>query len=148
MRAQGRAGSWFTTLQIDGLPSLRKFGRFLVVGLVNATAGFFLFLFFFSALGLHYLLANVLAFVTWVWFGFQLQRRWTFRAKASSFAFGKYLVSQIFFLGLGSLLLWTLVEALALRAEVAYLLTLGLVTGLLYLSTLLWVFGRSETNAE
>ena len=148
MRTQGRAGSRFRTLKVDGLSSFAKFGRFLVVGLVNATAGFFLFLFFLSALGLHYLLANVMVFVTWVWFGFELQRRWTFRAKASGVAFGKYLVSQIAFLGLGSLLLWTLVEALALRAEVAYLLALGLVTGLLYLSTLLWVFGRSETNTE
>lgn len=118
------------------------------MGVVNATAGFFLFLFFFSALGLHYLVANVLVFVTWAWFGFELQRRWTFRAKPSSIAFGKFLVNQVAFLGLGSLLLWTLVGALNFRTEFAYLLTLGMITVGMYLSSLLLVFAGADGSRE
>lgn len=140
MRTQGRSGSWVRTLRNDGFSSFAKFGRFLVVGLVNAIAGFFLFLFFFSTLGLHYLLANMLVFVTWAWFGFELQRRWTFRARPSSVAFGKFLANQVAFLGLGTLMMWALVGALNLHAEFAYLLTLGMVTVGMYSSSLLLVF--------
>ena len=148
MRTQDKSGSRVRMLRNDGFSSFAKFGRFLVVGLVNATAGFFLFLFFFSALGLHYLLANVLVFVTWAWFGFELQRQWTFRAKPSSIAFGKFLANQVVFLGLGTLLMWALVGALNLRAEFAYLLTLGLVTVGMYLSSLLLVFAGADGSRK
>jgi len=138
----------FGKLRGEGLLGFGRFGRFLAVGLVNSGAGFFLFLFFFSALGFHYLVANGLVFVTWAWFGFELQRRWTFRARATIVAFGKFLVNQIAFLGLGSVLLWTLVETFTLRAEFAYLLTLGIVTAGMYLSSLLWVFRGTVTGRE
>lgn len=130
------------------LSGFGKFGRFLAVGITNGAAGFVLFLFFFTALGLHFLVANVLAFVTWAWFGFELQRRWTFRAATSSVAFGKFLGNQIVFLGLSSLLMWTLVQVFTLRAEFAYLLTLGTVAVGMYLSSLFWVFGGPDTSRE
>ncbi len=148
MTTEDKFSQRFGKLRGYGLSSFGKFGRFLVVGLVNTAAGFFLFLFFFTALGVHYLVANGLVFVTWAWFGFELQRRWAFRATATIVAFGKYLVNQIAFLGLGSALLWTLVEAFTLRAEFAYLLTLGIVTAGMYLSSLLWVFRRTGTSRE
>lgn len=148
MTSKDMAAQRFGKLEGDGLLGLRRFARFLMVGLANAVAGFLLFVFFFSGLGFHYLVANVLVFVTWAWFGFELQRRWTFRATATIVAFGKYLVNQIAFLGLGSALLWTLVEAFTLRAEFAYLLTLGLVTAGIYLSSLLWVFGGTGSSHE
>ena len=133
---------------IQSISTSFRFGRFLVVGFVNAVASFLLFYIYLTALGAHYLVANVLVFVTWVWFGFELQRRWTFRAKASGVTFGKFLLNQIAFLGLGSVLLWTLVEVLTVRAEFAYLLTLGIVTAGMYLSSLLWVFRGTVTSRE
>lgn len=148
MTTKDMAAERFGKLEGDGLLGFRRFGRFLAVGLVNTAAGFFLFLFFFTALGVHYLVANGLVFVTWAWFGFELQRRWAFRATATIVAFGKYLVNQIAFLGLGSALLWTLVEAFTLRAEFAYLLSLGLVTAGIYLSSLLWVFRGTGSSHE
>ena len=140
------AAQRFGKLRGDGLLGFGRFGRFLAVGLVNAAAGFFLFLFFFSTLGVHYLVANVLVFVTWAWFGFELQRRWTFRATRTIVAFGRFLLNQIAFLGLGSLLLWTLVEIFTVRAEFAYLLTLVMVTAGMYLSSLLWVFRGTRSS--
>ena len=148
MRDQVRAESWFRSLRIVDHSSFLKFARFLIVGLANTVAGFLFFLFFFSGLGLHYLVANMLVFVTWAWFGFELQRRWTFRAKPSSAAFGKFLLNQVVFLGLGSMLLWAFVEVFRLRAEFAYLPTLGIVTGLSYLSSLLWVFRGIGTSRD
>ena len=148
MTARDRAAQRFGKMRGDGLLGFGRFGRFLAVGLVNAVAGFFLFLFFFSSLGLHYLVANMLVFVTWAWFGFELQRRWTFRVTPSRVAFGKFLANQVAFLWLGSVLLWTLVEALALRAEFAYLLTLGMITVGMYFSSLLLVFPRGSRKSR
>lgn len=140
MTIRSRAPAGLRKMRGDGPSGLGKFGRFLVVGAANAFAGFVLFLFFFTMLDFHYLVANVLVFVAWAWFGFELQRRWTFRVVATGVAFGKFLVNQVVSVGLGSMLLWTLVEVFTIRVELAYLLTLGLVTGVLYLSSLLWVY--------
>lgn len=125
-----------------------KFGRFLFAGLVNAGAGFLLFLFFFNVLGLHYLLANGLVFVSWAWFGFELQRRWTFRVRLSKYAWGRFLLNQIIFFGLGVTILWTLVEVFAARAEPAYLLTLAMISVGMYLSSLFWVFRGADISRE
>lgn len=135
-------------LRGNGLFGLGRFGRFLTVGLANAAAGYFLFLLFFSALDFHYLVANMLAFLTWVWFGFDLQRRWTFRAKPSAVAFWKFLANQLAFLGLGSVLLGLFVEVLSLRAEIAYVMTLGIVTVGMYLSSLVLVFRGTDVDRK
>lgn len=148
MKTLGGCLSEIGKLRRAHLSGAAKFGRFLIIGMINAAAGFVLFLFFFRALGLHYFLANVLVFVTWAWFGFELQRRWTFRAVTSGVAFGKFLGNQILFLGLLSLLMWTLVEVSSVRAEFAYLLALGVVAVGMYLVSLFWVFGLPDNSGE
>lgn len=128
------------------MSSSAKFGRFLSVGLTNTVVGFLLFQFFLSALGFHYLIANVLVFVTWIWFGYELQRRWTFRAKASASSFGKYAVNQIAILGLATLLLWMLVHVLTLQPAFAYIVSMGVATAIQYFLTLLWVFREKSSG--
>ena len=122
--------------------SLPEFWRFLFVGLVNAIAGFLLFLLFFGLFGWHYLISNVLVFSSWAWFGYQLQRRWVFRIPSSPHAFLKYVVNQIGFMVSGTAVLWLLVEFATLRPEAAYLITVGLITLGVYLSSKFWVFRR------
>lgn len=117
-----------------------QLSRFLIVGLANGAAGFLLFIVFFRVLGFNYLLANMSVFVTWAWFGFELQRRWTFKAEASRVSFGKFIINQIAFLALGSLIMGTLVELFAAPPELAYVITLAVVTSGIYLSSLRWVF--------
>jgi len=148
MTTVNRANSWMKDLLGEDRLGFAKFSRFLTVGLFNSVAGFLLFLLFFSVLGLHYLLANVLVFISWVWFGFELQRKWSFRAKASGAAFGRHLLNQIAFILLGSILLWFLVEELNNRPELAYIFTLGIVTVGMYVSSLLWVFRRTDQVSE
>jgi len=148
MKTSNRANSWIRRLLRKDPLELAKFTRFLSVGLVNAVAGFLLFLLFFSVLGFHYLLSNVLVFISWVWFGFELQRTWAFRAEASTTAFGKNLLNQIAFTALGSILLWVLVEGFNARPELAYIFTLGIVSVGMYVSSLLWVFRRTNQVSE
>jgi putative flippase GtrA len=136
--------TWIRDLLIKDPLKLAKFTRFLVVGLFNAVVGFLLFLLFFSVAGFHYLLSNVLVFISWVWFGFELQRRLVFRVKASGAAFGKHVLNQILFTAVGSALLWVLVNGLNTRPELAYIFTSGIVTAGIYLSSLFWVWGRTN----
>ncbi len=126
--------------QPKAIPRMSQFPRFLVAGGVNALAGFLLFLLFFKVFDWHYLFANLLVFLSWAWFGFELQRRWAFKAEKSRGTFLKYLLNQVGFIALGTLMLWMLVEFAALRPEVAYVMTIGLITLGIYASSRLWVF--------
>lgn len=148
MKITNEATSWMKNLLKKNPFGLAKFSRFLGVGLFNAVVGFLLFLLFFSVLGLYYLLANVLVFISWVWCGFELQRRWAFRAQASGAAFGRYFLNQIVCTVVGSFLLWVLVEGFTVRPELGYIFTLGIVTVGMYVSSLFWVFGRTDQVSE
>jgi putative flippase GtrA len=148
MTADNRVNTRIKDLLGEDRLGMAKFARFLAVGLFNAFAGFLLFILFFRILGLHYLLANVLVFISWAWFGFELQRRWAFRVESSGVAFSRYLLNQIVFTLFGSVLLWILVEGLQSGPELAYLLTLGIVTLGIYVSSLLWVFRRTNQVCE
>lgn len=130
---------------LSGLP---QFSRFLFAGFINAVAGFVLFLLFFKALGVHYLLSNFLVFISWAWFGYELQRRWVFRARASAYSFLKYVANQVLFMLAGTAMLWLLVEFGAFRPEVAYVITIGGITLGVYLSSRLWVFRPSKPKMQ
>lgn len=127
-------------------PRFQELGRFLIAGLVNTLAGFLLFLLFFNTFGWHYLLSSISVFLCWAWFGFQLQKKWTFRVKPSRGSFSRYLVHRIAFFAFGTSLLWAVVEFGSLRPEVAYGLTLGVITIGMYLSSRLWVFYESQSH--
>jgi putative flippase GtrA len=117
---------------------------FVGVGVLNAGAGYLLFLLYTVGIGFHYLLASVLVFVTWLWFGFELQRRLTFRAAPSMPAFGKYVVNQVTFIFIGKLLLVILVEGLSIPADAAYLISTASVTAGVFLVARFWVFGGRQ----
>lgn len=121
-----------------------RFSRFLFAGLVNAIAGFLLFLLFFNAFGWHYLLSNFLVFSSWAWVGYELQRQWVFKVRASGSSFLRYVVNQVVFMLLGTAMLWVLVEFWSIRPETAYVLAIGAITVGIYLSSRLWVFRRAK----
>lgn len=137
----------FPYLSRQGRAFTEEFTRFILVGLLNALATFLIFLILFNVADFHYLLANVLAFGVWVWFGFELQRRWVFRSMGASGAFTKFLVNQIVFTGFGSLLLWLLVEHAQIYVEVAYVVSVGLIGTAIYLASHFWVFRRPDNHS-
>lgn len=77
----------------------------------------------------------------WSWFGYELQRRWAFRVKKTRAGFPRYLFNQIGFAGIGTFFLWFLVEIFSLRPEIAYVISVGLVTVGIYYASRFWVFG-------
>ena len=120
------------------------FFRFIAVGLVNTVVSFVLFLVYFHLLHMHYLVANMAVFVSWVWFGYELQRRLAFRVSKSRRGFVRFLLNQVGFIFVGTVVLWAMVERANFMPEVAYVATLGVVTIGMYASSQLWVFRESK----
>ena len=69
-----------------------------------------------------------------------------FGVRASRSSFVKYVVNQVFFMLSGSAVLWLLVEFGAIHPEAAYVLTIGVITVGIYLSSRHWVFKRAESG--
>lgn len=132
----------------DTTKEAQKLCRFLAAGLANASAGFLLFVIFFNMFRLHYLAANVLVFMTWTWFGYELQRRWAFQAPKTKKGLQRYVLNQIGFAIVASGLLWLLVEQFSVEPNLAYLISLGFITVGIYLASRLWIFrppvGKSD----
>ena len=124
------------------------FARFLAVGLANTTASVGLFLIYFRILDIHYMIANVMVFLSWVWFGFELQRRWAFQTKRTRKGFSRYVTNQVIFVAIASGLLWIFVEVLKLGAEIAYVISIGIVTICMYITSRLWVFRLQQDNTQ
>lgn len=127
-------------LRKSGRDESVRFVRFLIVGLVNAGAGYGIFLLLYWVFGLHYLVANILTFAIWSFAGFEIQRRWVFRSKQGLGTFLKYLSVQVFFLFFGTGLLYVGVELLRIVPELAYVLMLAANSGLIYVSSKIIVF--------
>lgn len=116
---------------------------FLVAGAINLLATYGLFLGALFLLSLHYLLANLFAFLAWSWFGYEIQRRWVFRKSTSMAAFFRYLINQVTFFGASTLLLLFAVEVANVTPELAYLIVVGVVAIGMYLSSIFFVFRNS-----
>jgi len=123
-----------------------RFGRFLLVGAVNAAAGYCIFLSLYWLAGLDYLLANILTFLLWSYAGFELQRRWVFRSEGGIFVFGKYLPTHLASLGIGSGLLYVSVEFLALSPGFAYILVVGATAVFIYTLSVSIIFKPRRTS--
>lgn len=98
------------------------------VGSLNLGITYSLYLFFMVALDLHFILANALAFAVWNRFGFELQRRFVFRAKSRPSLYSQYLLAQLGFMFVSSVLLWGVVEILGVFPEVGYFFAMSLTT--------------------
>ena len=130
------------------IDELHRFARFLGAGMVSAIASVGLFVIYFRVFGIHYMAANVMVFFSWVWFGFELQRRWAFKTERTRKGFSRYATNQVTFVVIGSGLLWTFVEVVKLRAELAFVVSLGIVTICMYIASRLWVFRLGKDNLQ
>ncbi len=118
------------------------FLRYLIVGGVNSLVTYGLFLVLLR-LQVHYLLGTWLAAGLWVWWGFELQRIIVFRARQRASTFGKFLVGQGLFSLFSTVAVVVLVEILEIDPELAYLISLMLVSFLHYVASKKLVFQSS-----
>lgn len=125
----------------DHWRQLIKFGMVGASGfLINAAV----FAFALHVLGVHYLLANVLAFCVAVGNNFFWNRTWTFRHDRAdrhvAFQAVRFLSVACIALALSSAILWVLVELGGLNEQVAQLIAVALVTPFSFLANKLWSF--------
>jgi putative flippase GtrA len=124
-----------------------EFFRYVLVGSVNAAVGLALYYFFLRGLNFNYVLANFLGLALWSWFGFQLQRVFTFKASKTHLGFVKYLTNHLFFVLSSSFLLLVLVELIGFSPEIAYLLVLAISSLGIFLVSKLLVFSERKNKS-
>ena len=129
---------------VRNLEEASEFLRYVLVGSVNAAVGLALYLVFLRGLDFNYVLANFFSLALWSWFGFQLQRVFTFRANRTHLGFVKYLTNHLLFILASSLILVALVELIGFSPEIAYLLVLVLSSFGLFVVSKLFVFSESR----
>jgi len=126
--------------------------RFLVVGCTNTAVSFAVFLLAMAllppALPWRAGLAQALSYAAGMGWGYMLNRVWSFSdSTRQSGSLARYLVSQISFLVLSSLLLHIAVDRLHAPKQAAWLLTMAGITIVNYLTLRHWVFPRRLPSA-
>ena len=77
-----------------------EFGKFVIVGILNTTINYGVFVLLFLALSLVYFVAGAIGFLSGAVSGFFLNRLWTFKSNVPIAAgFLKYFIIQLFCLG-------------------------------------------------
>jgi dolichol-phosphate mannosyltransferase len=132
-------------------PFIAKVIRFLVSGTTAAAVNVGTLFVLVHYLGVYYLIASILAFLTSVALGFTLQRFWTFRDRASGpihRQFAGYAVVTTMNLGINTIVVYVLVEYAGvwyLLAQIAGGLLIA-VTG--YLAYHFFVFTPASAQSE
>ena len=127
-------------LQRLSFPIFTQYFRFLLAGSLNALVGLGLFSLLHRGLGIVDVTSYLLAFLIWALPGFELQRRFVFRAQFDRLATIRYLSTQLVSLVLGGAFLFILMRVIGLIPEFAYLLSVVLLTGVIFLLSRRWVF--------
>jgi len=78
----------------------REFGKFIIVGILNTTINYGVFVLLFLALNLVYFVAGAVGFLSGAVSGYFLNRVWTFKSKVPiGSGFLKYIIIQLICLG-------------------------------------------------
>ena len=125
----------------------RQFGKFVLVGASNTALSFVVYTGLVAA-GTSYVAAGGAGFAAGAVNGYVLNRRWTFRRVDSTRARVRYLAVQLAGLGATSALLALLVEAGRLDRIAAYVVTVPIVTVVMFAANRSWTFGPAPTLAR
>ncbi|MBT6400773.1 MAG: GtrA family protein [Verrucomicrobia bacterium] len=117
-----------------------QYSRFLLAGSLNALVGLGLFSLLHREFGIVDVASYLLAFLIWALPGFELQRRFVFRAQFDRRSATRWLSTQLVSLVLGGVLLFILMRVVGLIPEFAYLLSVVVLTVVKFLLSRQWVF--------
>ena len=121
---------------------IEKIIRFSIVGLISTIINYSLFFIIFSYLEAHYNLASSLGYIFGLFFGYLLNKYWTFNKKLNpgrTYVF-KYIIAQLIGLIFCQVFLYLLVEFLVINPLLANILSLGLAAVISYLLIDFFVF--------
>ncbi|MFA6512058.1 MAG: GtrA family protein [Patescibacteria group bacterium] len=123
-------------------PMVRQFVKFSLVGASNTVVDFAAYLLFTRAFGVHFLAANVIAFLLAATWSYNWNRRWTFRSNDPRVhrQFVKFLIVATVGLGLTTGILYFLVEHSGLTDIPAKIISVAAVLLWNFLANRFWTF--------
>lgn len=123
-------------------PVVRQFVKFALVGASNTVLDFGTYLVLTRILGVHFLIANVFAFLFAASWSYFWNRRWTFRSNDPRIhrQYVKFLIVATIGLGLTTIILYTLVEHATLPDIPAKVVSVAAVLIWNFLANRFWTF--------
>lgn len=126
-----------------GLKTVQQLTRFLITGGIATILGYSAFLICLRAFNLHYILANFIAFIVGIIFGYNCNRRWSFNGPhhKSSHLF-EYLAVYLTSLLVSTIILKICVDFFGIIPEIAFILSLCVTTCINFLGIKFLVFKK------
>lgn len=124
----------------DGVIRFIKFG---MVGVINTLVNWIIF-FILNALGMYYILANIIAYILGTVNSYLWNTLWVFKYKdkASTETTIKFIILNLIGLGLNTGILYVLVDLCNLNKFIGLVITTGIVMIINYVVNKLWVFSK------
>ena len=124
-----------------GLKSIKQLTRFLITGTASTAISYLTFLVCLRAFQIHYIAANLIAFLLSIYFNYNCNKRWSFSnfEKNPSFIF-RYLALYLFSLLVSTIFLKISVDYLSIAPEIAFILSLFVTTCINFLGIKFLVF--------
>ena len=124
----------------DGVIRFIKFG---MVGVINTLVNWIIF-FILNALGMYYILANIIAYILGTVNSYLWNTLWVFKYKdkASTETTIKFIILNLIGLGLNTGILYVLVDLCNLNKFIGLVITTGIVMIINYIVNKLWVFSK------
>ena len=124
----------------DGVIRFIKFG---MVGVINTLVNWIIF-FILNALGMYYILANIIAYILGTVNSYLWNTLWVFKYKdkASTETTIKFIILNLIGLGLNTGILYVLVDLCNLNKFIGLVITSAIVMIINYIVNKLWVFSK------
>ena len=124
----------------DGVIRFIKFG---MVGVINTLVNWIIF-FILNALGMYYILANIIAYILGTVNSYLWNTLWVFKYKdkASTETTIKFIILNLIGLGLNTGILYVLVDLCNLNKFIGLVTTTSIVMIINYIVNKLWVFSK------
>ncbi|CDB75867.1 GtrA family protein [Clostridium sp. CAG:265] len=124
----------------DGVIRFIKFG---MVGVINTLVNWIIF-FILNALGMYYILANIIAYILGTVNSYLWNTLWVFKYKdkASTETTIKFIILNLIGLGLNTGILYVLVDLCNLNKFIGLVITTAIVMIINYIVNKLWVFSK------
>lgn len=123
----------------------QEFFRYLIVGGIAFLADFSMLATLSSGMGIHYLMATLIAFVFGIWVNYTLSVRWVFMHRTinnKNTEFSLFLLVGVLTLGLSMICMSVLVEWLGIHHLLAKCITTGLTLVTNFAGRRILLFGR------
>lgn len=122
---------------------MEKFIKFGLVGVLNTGITIFSYAILVYVFKMYFILANIIAYFLGMINSYIWNKNWVFKVKESHFLiYIKFVVVNIFVLGLNTLGLFILVDIYEINKMISQILVVGISTIINFLLTKLWTFSQ------